>query len=48
MRWLESITDLMNMNWTKLQEIMKDRKPSVLQSMGWQSWARLSDSAELN
>ena len=39
MRLLESITDLMNMNWTKLQEIMKDRKPSVLQSMGvTKSW----------
>ena len=27
MRWLDDITDLMGMNWSKLWEIMKDRKP---------------------
>ena len=24
-RWLESITDSVDMNWSKLQEIVKDR-----------------------
>ena len=26
MRWLDSITDLMDMNWSKLWEIVKDRE----------------------
>ena len=26
MRWLDSITDLMDMNWSKLREIVKDRE----------------------
>ena len=29
-KWLDSITDSMDMNLSKLQEIAKDRKPSVL------------------
>ena len=33
---IDSITDSMDMNLSKLQEIAKDRKPSVLQSMGSQ------------
>ena len=33
MRWLDSITDSMNMNLAKLQEIVRDR---VLLSMGSQ------------
>ena len=33
MRWLDSITDSMNINLGKLQETMK--KPGVLQFMGW-------------
>ena len=37
MRWLESITDLMDMNLSKLQETVKDREPDMLQSMGSQS-----------
>ena len=41
MRWLDSITDSTDMNLSKLQEMVKDRKPGVLQSMG--SQIRLSN-----
>ena len=33
MRWLDGITDAMDMNWGKLQEMVRDRKPDMLQSM---------------
>ena len=33
MRWLDSIIYSMNMNLSKFQEIVKDRKPGMLQSM---------------
>ena len=40
MGWLDSITDSMDMSLSKLQEIVEDRKPDVLPSMGSQGWIR--------
>ena len=36
MSWLDNITDSTNMSLSKLQEIVKDKKPGTLQSMGSQ------------
>ena len=36
MRWLDGITDSMDMCLGKLQETVRDRKSDVLQSMGSQ------------
>ena len=48
MRWLASITDLMAMNLSKLQEMMKDREAwrSAVHGVA-KSWTQLSDWNEL-
>ena len=36
MRWLDGITDAMNTNFGKLQEMASEGRPGMLQSMGSQ------------
>ena len=43
MSWLDGLIDVMNMSLSKLQELVMDMRPGVLQSMGLQSWTQLSD-----
>ena len=36
MRWLDGITDAMDMNLAKLEDMVREGRPGVLQSMGSQ------------
>ena len=45
MSWLDGITDLMDMSLSKLRELVMDRKPGVLQSVGLQ---RVGTTEQLN
>ena len=43
MRWLDGITDSVDISLSQLRKIVKVREAGVLQSMESQSWTWLSD-----
>lgn len=48
MRWLDSITNTRTTNLVKLWEMVRERRPSVLQFTGWQEFRHTTERLNNN